>query len=361
MQENDQWPEDLWPIAEVTDWITSTSHDIVSVSGPTHLYNDKGWGTTAEFTTNHEAVVFKGCKLPLFVNGVKNDELLTRYCSQNVPPLLASMKRPGQETWALYQAIRGPEVRDVGQFEHILDMARTLATIQVTVAELPEAEIAPLSYTPIEQIPQMLDHVIKLVAERYLDAWCQDESALLYEFDLTEDILEWLDYFRPKVVDWTEELIAGEWPLSIDHVDFHSSNAIAEENGNLRIIDWEEAILSCPFFSIYRLLFDADDFVEDPTNIPQTEGRLLLTPNQMAVRNAYLDALPWQTRGKRERAFDVAMCLAPIKMAYEGEPFNEAVGRTNGSPTHAARCISHALHFWQAMVGLRTREEAVLA
>ncbi|MBV7338643.1 hypothetical protein KFU94_62585 [Chloroflexi bacterium TSY] len=133
----------------------------------------------------------------------------------------------------------------------------------------------------------------------------------MYEFDLTEDILEWLDYFRPKVVDWTEELIAGEWPLSIDHVDFHSSNAIAEENGNLRIIDWEEAILSCPF-SIYRLSLMRDDFVEDPTNIPQTEGRLL--DAQSDGRSECLRCAAGR-HGKRERALMWRCVWLLIKMA----------------------------------------------
>ncbi|MEZ4615071.1 MAG: hypothetical protein R2867_06085 [Caldilineaceae bacterium] len=56
-----------------------------------------------------------------------------------------------------------------------------------------------------------------------------------------------------------------------------------------------------PFFSLFRLLEAADDFVTVPEELVRTEGPLLLTPNQMAVRNAYLAQLPWQNRTTRAR------------------------------------------------------------
>jgi hypothetical protein len=107
--------------------------------------------------------------------------------------------------------------------------------------------------------------------------------------------------------------------------------------------------MSSPFFSIDRLLSDADTFKDDPASIRQTEGQLRLTPNQMAIRNAYINAISWNTRPQRERAFDLAMCLAPVKSAYEGEPFNAALGREKGFPEYAAHYFGRALHFWRAM------------
>ncbi len=193
--------------------------------------------------------------------------------------------------------------------------------------------------------------MIQRISSKYLDAWLADHAALLNEFALPANVLEWLEYFRPKVAQWTEELIDGDWPISIDHLDFNISNAVVQDTGQVLIFDWEEAVMSSPFFSISRLLYDADDFEDDPESIVRAEGQLLLTANQMAIRNAYIDAIPWHTRSKRTRAFDLAMCLAPIKTAYECEPFNDALGRENGLPVHAARCFGQALRFWNAMIG----------
>jgi hypothetical protein len=201
----------------------------------------------------------------------------------------------------------------------------------------------------------MLDAMVQRIADAYLDAWLADDAMLLNAYGLPANVLEEIESFRPKVAEWTQEFLDGDWPMSIDHVDFNVSNAAVQDEGEIVIFDWEEAVISSPFFSIDRLLYDADDFEEDSESIPQTEGQLLLTPNQMAIRNAYIDAIPWHTRSQRERAFDVAMCLAPVKTAYECEPFNQALGRDHGLPELAARCFGRALHFWRAMDGTTSR------
>ncbi len=349
MHNDYQWPEYLWPLADVKHWIADVELSSAVVVGPTKIYNEKLWGVTAEFHMGDEAVVFKGCKLPIFAQRGLTEALLQRHCPAYVPKLMAWQALPHDETWTLHRAFQGQAVYRIGDFAHILEMARTLAQIQVQIAELPDADKAPLPHVSLDQIPDMLDHMIDVVDERYLDVWFADDEALLREFDLPSNILEWLDYFYPKVAEWTKELIAGNWPIAIDHLDLNTSNAAVDEHGHLRIFDWEEAVMSSPFFSIDRLLHDADDFEDDPARRQPTAGPLLLTPNQAAIRNAYLDVLPWHSRAERERAFDLAICLAPIKTAYEGEVFNEAIRRENGSPSHAARCFGKAMHYWQAL------------
>ncbi|MEM7126939.1 MAG: GNAT family N-acetyltransferase [Chloroflexota bacterium] len=357
-----QWPDELWPLADVTNWIVSTSRNVSNFSGPTHIYNAKAWGVTAAFLLDDEEVVFKGCKLPLFEKRVETEEVLARHVPTLIPELLGTKRFPTGETWTLHRSFSAPDVEASGEFENILGMARTLAQLQAKVAKLPEAETATLNPAPfgndrnidpttIAQIPDMLNHMIQRIEETYLDAWHADDGWWLNEFDLPSNVLEQIIHFRPQVIRWAEELLSGEWPLSIDHLDYNIGNAAVQENGRILIFDWEETAISCPFFSIERLLHDADDFEDDPKIVPRMEGALRLTTNQMAVRNAYLDALPWKSRAERERAFDVAMCLAPIKTAYECEPFNEALGRQDGLPPHAARCFASALHYWQAMAG----------
>ena len=352
IQMNPQWPEHLWPLSDVTGWIATIFTQDVHITGPTDIYHEKPWGVTASFRVHDENVIFKGCKLPLFAKRLQSEALLAQAITNHwTLKLLGVEAFPNGETWTLHKAFRGQNVYETGKFEDILEMVRVLARVQMQVAEQLTVASALPTQTPITKIPEMLDYMIQLIEGSYLEAWLADDSRLLDAFNLPTNILEQLKYFRPQVQAWVDELVAEEWPLSIDQVDFHTNNAVVQDDGQILIFDWEEAVISYPFFSVYRLLDDADVFVDDPDSAPKTEGQLRLTMNQMAIRNAYIDVLPWKDRAKRERAFDVAMCLAPIKMAYECEPFNQAIGRENGSPDHAARCLGQALHYWQAMAG----------
>lgn len=344
-----QWPEELWPVADVLVWLMTTA-DSLHVEGPVQLHNVKKWGVTAEFSCDHEPVIFKGCKLPLFAKRTQTELLLARGCADFVPELLACRTLPHGETWTLHRAFRGIDVEQTGKFENVLAMARTLAEIQVTVAKLPRSAKAALPYTSVKKIPEMFDYMVKRIEEQYLAAWLANDAKMLHEYALPYDVVEQIKAFRLPVAAWTREFIDGNWPVTLDHLDFNISNAAVQENGKVIIFDWEEAILSAPFLSISRLLDDADRFEADPANSPRTEGQLQLTPNQMAIRHAYIDALPWQRPEARARAFDLAICLAPVKTAYECELFNEALRRENGLPQLAAHCFANALRFWQAMI-----------
>lgn len=353
---NEHFLSEAWDLPGIQQWISDVLPNRPPVLGPTAIYNEKPWGMTVEFVAADKFVVFKGCKLPLFSKRGLVDELLSRCCPNAVPALLAWIEPQVGQTWTLYGKFNGLEVAKTGQTDRIIEMASVLARIQIEFANLPQTALATLPVTQVNEIPLMLEQLRSVIEDRYLAAWQADDEALLKQFDLSANILEWLDYFQPRVERWVHELVAGHWPLSIDHVDLNTSNAAILEDGRLFLLDWEEAQVGCPFFSIDRLLHDADDFeVSSPQQRP-TQGRLPLTPNQMCIRDAYIDSIPWQARVDRERAFDLAMCLAPIKMAYEGELFNAAIGRANGSPEHAARCLAHALHRWQSMPLTRPME-----
>jgi hypothetical protein len=166
-----------------------------------------------------------------------------------------------------------------------------------------------------------------------------------------------MDRFRPCVAAWTDELLSGHWPDSLDHVDLHAENVIRTSTGGILIHDWEEANLSCPFFSLDRLLDDAREVDESVS----TPGSLLYTPAERAVRDAYLKALSWGDAARRERGFDLAMCLAPIKTAYEGIVLAETLGWEEGSPHITAWALGRALPRWRAMSATSTggRDEEI--
>ena len=71
------------------------------------------------------------------------------------------------------------------------------------------------------------------------------------------------------------------------------------------------------------------------------------------MRDAYLDALPWGDRPARERAFELAMALAPIKTAYEAMEYARALGYRQGTPFATAWALGRALPRWAALAGNR--------
>ena len=81
-----------------------------------------------------------------------------------------------------------------------------------------------------------------------------------------------------------------------------ASNIIDTDSGPV-IIDWEDACLSHPFFSLWYLLQSSDWL--DPR--PTTRGR---------IRDAYLE--PWArygSPGELRATFDLAQRLAPLSAA----------------------------------------------
>ena len=113
------------------------------------------------------------------------------------------------------------------------------------------------------------------------------------------------------------------------------------------LFDWEEATLGCPFLSLYRLLDDARtlDIQAGRTAIIY-DGRY--APSELAVRQAYIEALPWQTLPERGRAFDLAMCLAPVRAIHDGMGFAAAQGWPKGIPPQVAMLSTQALLRWEA-------------
>ena len=99
------------------------------------------------------------------------------------------------------------------------------------------------------------------------------------------------------------ELLAEVLPLSVDHPDLNNTNAIVT-NASVTLLDWEEATVGCPLFTLPRLLADADS-----------------ETTRAAMIDAYLDALfGGRSRGTR-RLLDLAMIVTPLKLAIEARDF----------------------------------------
>jgi len=99
-------------------------------------------------------------------------------------------------------------------------------------------------------------------------------------------------------------------PCSIHQEDFRAGNVYRTQEGALVIIDWNETVLSHPFFSAQRLIW----FIEPP----EGAGRHHLREHESdrlrcALRDAYLEPFaslaPWD---ELREAFRISCLLAPL-------------------------------------------------
>lgn len=363
------WPADLLDASEVRDWIGAVLPGRPVVSGPAEIYREKGWGVTARFTVtapktapphpdapHHKptgGVVFKASALPLFSYSPAVGELLNRHVPAAAPQLLAHDRRHDQ-TWTLFAPFEGRKLSDPPALGDLRAIARAMAQIQGRVAALPPAETALLPRLPVADLPALFDGILADVRDRHLAAWHADGRATARRFALPADPRAALAGYRARVGAWADELRSGPWPESIDHVDLRAGNAVRLPDGRLLIYDWEEALIGCPFFSLDRLLDDARKLDQDrtadaPANLVFGGTALTGSPSERAVRRAYLDAVPWGGRAQRERAFDLALGLAPLKFARECKVFTQAQGWDEWGSTLAAFCLSRALQRWRSL------------
>jgi hypothetical protein len=129
---------------------------------------------------------------------------------------------------------------------------------------------------------------------------------------LTAFEIERLRTRGPELHALCRELDAYGAPTCLEHGDFWAANVIATESGSV-LIDWEDATLSQPFLSAYLLLTSLDyaDVIGDKAAARDR------------IRRAYLGQWreAWPDRpgsaGGLERAFDLALLLAPLHHAVQ--------------------------------------------
>ncbi len=110
-------------------------------------------------------------------------------------------------------------------------------------------------------------------------------------------LVDELEKNRPRLIEWASEL-DHLVPHSIDLVDLHLSNAMCASDGRLVILDWEEAVISCPVFSLERLLVDAAEAgVEDDVSRTYIE-RLLPDLATTGARGR----CAWRSRSRHSRS-----------------------------------------------------------
>src|SRR5205085_1108614 len=75
------------------------------------------------------------------------------------------------------------------------------------------------------------------------------EELLRHSLPLTADEIGRLRGFEPRFREWCEELAGSSIPASVQHDDLHMNN-VYEKEGTLRVMDWGDASVAHPFFSL---------------------------------------------------------------------------------------------------------------
>jgi aminoglycoside phosphotransferase (APT) family kinase protein len=266
------WPEEHIALDAAQQWVSSAGACEV---GSPEILQVKRWGVTARFGS----VVLKASFRALFPQVTEIHALLESIEPVGAPRLIASERVDGQ-LWTLFENLEGDTAEEVGTSSVLEATARELARVQAAVAKLDLTSVPALD---VRSVPSILLE--------------EDLS------DQPEACVQWLRDAQPSLQRDADAL--ADVPPSLDHPDVNASNAIMLVNGRAILLDWEEATVGCPLFSLDRLLSDA---------------RELSAVEPVMV--AYLETLGV---GDSEHV-DRAMRLAPLKLAHESRAFARALG-----------------------------------
>lgn len=359
MSDEQQWPDNLPDTIHARQWIASVLPGQPEVTGPTTIYaaydSLPDMRVTARFqVTNRQGhslpdVVFRANHFPLLASSARIHAFLSRRCKDAVPEVLA-WHEVGDGSYLLYRAFEGEVIEKMRSLSTLITTARTLAQIQAAVAVAPPSEKANLPRLPVETIPILFAEMLANIRARYTAVWAADDGTLSQWMPFAaSEVLTRLEPMQAQVEAWSRELAGEPWPVTIVHGDLHTGNAVVQGNGMVLIYDWDDAVLSHPFLSIERLLVGAWHL--DTGRGPGPWGYVAGTPSQAAVKDVYLNAVPWGTREEREHAFDIAMCLAVVKEMHHEWKWAEMMGWANGNPEWTAQLISR---LWQHAEHLRS-------
>jgi aminoglycoside phosphotransferase (APT) family kinase protein len=233
-------------------------------------------------TARFGSVVLKASFTPLFPQVTEVHALLERIVPEGAPRLIASEMVNGQ-LWTLFEHLQGATAEEVGTPGALEATARELARVQAAVAKL---DLTRVPVFDVRSVPRAL---------------LEDDLS-----DQPVELVQWLRDAQP-VLQLDANALA-DVPPSLDHPDVNGSNAIMLDDGRAILLDWEEAIVGCPLFSLERLLDEAHGLSTVET-----------------VMDAYLETL----RAGGSELVERAMRLAPLKLAHESRVYARALGWPN--------------------------------
>ena len=176
------------------------------------------------------------------------------------------------------------------------------------------------------------EHTAGDVPDRRLATLPRSYAGLLErDLPLEPDEVARLRGFEPRFAELCAELAAAPVPETIQHDDLHAANVWARD-GRLAFLDWGDACVSHPFFSLSVALegviaWGPDD-VEGSVDVGAFRDAYLAGFAHLASRDDLLAAcaialrLGWVCRAVNghEHGDDVAQAWTRLRMAFEGHP-----------------------------------------
>ena len=343
-----EWPEDLFPLRDVSDWL-ATATSVAAGFQPPNILNvswdperESPWGLVARFTAGSSHFVVKCSKHAAAAGGPFVHDYLAQCCPGQVPTVVASSVA-GDISWTVFETIEGPAVGELlvsGMLERrttFSRLARSLADIQVRAAQGPIPGEIPRSR--LEDLPSILLDLVCCAAVHERE-WSTSGTIAAPP----RDAVRQLSALADPVARAVDLLGAAPWPNSIDHVDLHCDNALLRggHDDPLRdamvVIDWEEAVVGFPACSLDRLLADARD--RDQAKGP---GR---SPSERAAVEAYCTAIPWDRPDRRYAVVEQAVKTNAIAYAGQCLSFSQYFGHSYGNAKLMAFCIDRLLRAW---------------
>jgi aminoglycoside phosphotransferase (APT) family kinase protein len=267
-----EWPNEHIALDAASRWVALACG---REAGTPEILQVKQWGVTARFGS----VVLKASFTPLFPQVTDVHALLESIAPKGGPRLIASAMVEGQ-LWTLFEHIPGATAEEVGTSGALEATARELARVQAAVAEL---DLTRLPMLDVRRVPGVL-----------LEDDLSDQPA---------ELVQWLRDAQPGLQRDADAL--ADVPPSLDHPDVNGGNAIMLGDGRAILLDWEEATVGCPLFSLDRLLDEAHALSAAET-----------------VANAYLDTI----RAGGSQQLERAMRLVPLKLAHEFRGYARSLG-----------------------------------
>ena len=210
-----------------------------------------------------------------------------------VPEVVATNRR---ERWLLMRACRG-QALEAGAPLSVWERAAA------TYAELQIASIAHANRLHALGCRQRGPLELRTLIGPLLS----DEAALLgaggYRLSLHE--LRRLHGLQPSLEAACDELAESDLPLTLEHGDLWSSNVYVSDS-DVAFIDWTDASLSHPFFSLMPLLQSAQ-WDLDQASVQTAQSRMI---------DGYLERwAPYANRDRLRRALALAGPLAALHIA----------------------------------------------
>jgi len=269
----EQWTEPAF-LASAVEWVDASLGGLgLSRTGEVEQPHVRSWSTVLRVPTADGPVWFKA-NTPALVHEVLVVDRVSQRVPERVPELLA---RDLERGWML-MADGGDRLREVVVSEQGLGRWHDVlaGAADVALALEPDVDDLLAAGVPDLRLAGLVDRYAELVAAYDLEPRFVDATS--------------------RVRDLVDELASYAVPETLQHDDLHDGQVFVKDGRNL-ILDWGDAVISHPFFTMSVTLeggvaWGLDD-VEDSEDIaPYVDSYLArYAPDRPGLRDAVPAAL----------------------------------------------------------------------